>query len=338
MLRNILDSIEKLDIAAPAVEGQSISIMHPEWRGIRSSTENLFDFTLYLGDTETKEEIERFAGIVAATGIKTIVLSGFPSTYTQLVEYLHKANKSIKILCLWHGNFLQSNEEYNWESFKQVARLCEERKIYKWGFVKKGMAEILADRLGINTAFVMNYIKAPVREPKKLGKNEIKIAIWAISMNWRKNPYAMIAAASVIPGVKLYGFGQDSRVSEYVNFFKIPSDIKSSPLPQNKMMDFLRNMHVNLYVTLSECAPMTPLESLTAGSPCLMGPNSHYFEDNDFLRKRLVVQYPDVASEIQKHIEICIEEREDIIKEYIKYAPGYNEMAIQSLKNFLEIS
>jgi len=36
MLKNILDSIEKLDIPTPTLEGQCLSIMHPEWRGIRS--------------------------------------------------------------------------------------------------------------------------------------------------------------------------------------------------------------------------------------------------------------------------------------------------------------
>ena len=119
-----------------------------------------------------------------------------------------------------------------------------------------------------------------------------------------------------------------------MNFFNIPSDIKTKPLPQDKMLDFLATMHVNLYVTMSECAPMTPLESLTAGSPCLIGPNSHYFEDNDYLKERLVVNFPDKASVIHQYIIKCIDEREEIVNEYRKYAKEYNIAAQKYLLIF----
>ena len=138
MFKNILNRLEALELEGSVFYEKSIAIMHPHWRGIRSSTENLFNFTQYLGDTESDEEVRTFAEVIADTGIKTVVLSGFPTTYTQLVGYLNKFDRSIKILCLWHGSFLQSNEEYNWNSFKEVFRLCQEKKIVKWGFVKKG--------------------------------------------------------------------------------------------------------------------------------------------------------------------------------------------------------
>ena len=37
---------------------------------------------------------------------------------------------------------------------------------------------------------------------------------------------------------------------------------------------------VVLYVTFSECAPMLPIESLDAGTICIMGHNHHYFKDS----------------------------------------------------------
>jgi len=94
-------------------------------------------------------------------------------------------------------------------------------------------------------------------------------------------------------------------------------------------------MHVNLYVTLSECSPMLPLESLSAGTPCLIGPTSHLFEDQQYLRSRLVVPYPDRAEIIAKYIEQILEERDQVITEYKKYASGYNEYAKETLTRFL---
>jgi len=96
-------------------------------------------------------------------------------------------------------------------------------------------------------------------------------------------------------------------------------------------------MHLNLNVTLSECAPMVPLESLSLGVPCLLGPTSHYFEDHEYLRSRLVVPMPDSAWSIGNLIAQALEERTEIIEAYRAYAPGYNQRAGDSLARFLEM-
>jgi hypothetical protein len=339
MLKTLLNRLEAHYENNFRVDNKVMAIMHPGWRGIRSSTENLFDYSIYLGDEATGEEIEAFAEFIAEIGIEKVVLSGFPHSYDRLVNKLKKIKPSIKIFCLWHGSFLQSEENYNWQSFKKVSELCKKQKIYKWGFTKKGMAEIIAARLNVRTSFVMNYVKQiPLKASEVYNtNNEIKIAVWAISPNWRKNPFAMIAAASMIPNSKLYGFGQNNRrVAEFIEHFGVKADIKAQPLPQYKMMNFLGQMHVNLYVTMSECAPMTPLESLAAGAPCLIGPNSHYFEDNDYLKEHLIVKYPDKAMSIHENLVKCIENRAEIINEYIKYAPIYNQKARESMNSFIE--
>jgi len=90
-------------------------------------------------------------------------------------------------------------------------------------------------------------------------------------------------------------------------------------------------------VTLSECAPMVPLESLSLGAPCLLGPTSHYFEDDEYLRSRLVVPSPDSAWSISGLIGQALEERTQIVEAYRAYAPGYNQRAGDSLEQFLEM-
>lgn len=95
----------------------------------------------------------------------------------------------------------------------------------------------------------------------------------------------------------------------------------------------LSRMHLNLYVTLSECSPMLPLESLAVGVPCLFGPNSHLFEDHAYLHSRLVVPYPDRSDVIAHMIKQALAEREQIIAEYIVYAPKYNRYCRQLLSD-----
>jgi hypothetical protein len=80
-----------------------------------------------------------------------------------------------------------------------------------------------------------------------------------------------------------------------------------------------------------------PLESLSVGVPCLLGPNSHYFEDCRYLFDRLVVSHPDSAHLISKYANRALEERDAIVAAYQAYAPGYNARALKSLEDFLEI-
>ena len=100
---------------------------------------------------------------------------------------------------------------------------------------------------------------------------------------------------------------------------------------------FLASNAINLYVTLSECAPMLPLESLAEGVPCLFGPNNHFFSDHPYLRSRLMVDIPDSETRIAEYARTAIEERNKIITEYREYALSYNIRAMKSFDDFLEI-
>jgi hypothetical protein len=79
-----------------------------------------------------------------------------------------------------------------------------------------------------------------------------------------------------------------------------------------------------------------PLESLSQGSPCLFGPTSHYFLDEEYLHSRLVVPYPDNSLTIARYIQQALNERDQIIRAYVAYAPDYNRRAFQMLSDFLE--
>jgi hypothetical protein len=138
----------------------AIAVMHPQWRGIRSSTENLFDCCLYVGDSvDDFENLDVFASLLLESGCSKIVFSGFAKSFGPLALHLKKTNSTLLLYCLWHGNFMQSNEEYNWEQFKLVLQMTRAHTIHKWGFVKEGMAEMMEKKFGIKTAFVKNYVK-----------------------------------------------------------------------------------------------------------------------------------------------------------------------------------
>lgn len=313
-----------------------ISIQNPEWQGVSSSAKELFECLLFLKDDLDPIHAERIAVMIEKTECQKIVFNGFPLSYHYLVKAIHRRLPKIKVYAIWHGSFFQSEEDYNWLAFNLVYKLCKDRLIHKWGFVKKGIAEVV-NQMGIPAGFVMNYVKHIPDGPSKPLSGGPHFGVWSATSIWRKNPYAMLAALSLIPNAKVFMVGGNHRAKEFGNLFKLEVNVNSTLIPELEMPVALAKMSVNLYVTLSECAPMLPLESLSVGVPCLIGPTSHFFEDHSYLHSRLVVPYPDRSDIIVKYINRALEERSEIINEYIRYAPEYNRNARETLYDFLEI-
>lgn len=325
--------VEQVKARNPA----AIAVIHPNWLGIRSSTKQLFQTVLEVDENLNAHKVQRITVQLLETGCRNFVFSGFPLPYINLVRNLKIMEPSVKNYAIWHGNFMQSDEEYGWKSLLSLFDLMSDGQIYKLGFVKKGMAEAISARLGLKTGFVLNYIDDIPQGPSTPMSDGCHIGVWNIwSGQWRKLPYAMLVAASLVPGVKIHGSHASARVNEFVRLLNIPADFTGDPIPQAEFPGELKKMHLNLYVTLSECAPMVPLESLSVGAPCLLGPNSHYFEDHEYLKQILVVPFPDRSDVIRDHIERALAERDQIIAQYIEYAREYNALAKRSVREFIE--
>jgi hypothetical protein len=312
-----------------------LSVGHPDWRGIRSSASQLFDQLYFLQDDLDESSGRHYARLFAEAGCPAVVIQGFPKTFRFLVSALEAVVPSIPVYLIWHGNFMQAQQDYAWAAFQLVVQLAREGKIAKLGFVKKGMAEVVAAH-GLPTGFVMNRVRQIPLAPSRPLPDGPHFGIWNIIESWQKPPFAMIAAVSTIPGAVLHSSAVGPRVQEALEFWQVErGQLIDGPIDREDMPARLASMHVNLNVTLSECAPMVPLESLSLGVPSLLGPTSHYFEDHDYLHSRLVVPSPDSAWKISKFIERALEERTEIVEAYRAYAPGYNERAAAALEAFL---
>jgi hypothetical protein len=114
-----------------------------------------------------------------------------------------------------------------------------------------------------------------------------------------------------------------------VNYFS------PGPIPREELHQRIKNTHLSLYLTSSECAPMLPIESLSLGVPCLISPVSHWFEDDEYLHSRLVVPYPERPEIIADYIKQALDEREQIIERFKSYATRYNSWAIEQVQKFL---
>ena len=77
-------------------------------------------------------------------------------------------------------------------------------------------------------------------------------------------------------------------------------------------------MDLNLYVTLSECSPMTPLESISLGVPCIVGPTTTFFDDSPLLRSTLVVPSPEDVGSIKATVDAALRNYDAVAEEIIR--------------------
>jgi hypothetical protein len=77
-------------------------------------------------------------------------------------------------------------------------------------------------------------------------------------------------------------------------------------------------MDINLYVTLSECSPMLPLESISMGVPVLVGPTTTFFDSDPFLRQRLVAASPEDMGCIRRTVEALLADYDAVAEAVIQ--------------------
>lgn len=312
-----------------------LSIGHPEWRGILSASRQLFENVYTIPDNLDRSRGSYFASLIHESGAPSVTIQGFPLSYAHLVKALRKIDPGLPIFVIYHGNYLHVREDYDWKSFKAIKALHDDGDVVRVGFVKYGMAEVMA-AAGMRCSFIMNLARrVPDRESTTLPGGR-HIGIWGQpDWSWKKPPYAMLAALKLVPDVTAHVFNVSPRAQEYGALLGVAADYVLDGVAQDQVPGTMSQMHLNLYVTLTECAPMMPLESLSMGAPCLFGPNSPYFLDNPYLHERLVVPYPEQAESIAACARRALDERTAIIQAYQDYAPGYNQRALAVLDEFL---
>lgn len=349
--------------AAPAVQGAAAKQAHdeahwldemhrkkvkvlalhvPRWLGITNSTNVLFEHTYPFPKSPAIEpyhihdsEIKRQAELILESGVEHLVCSGGDEVHYKLVREVKRRKPEVRCDMLWHGSYVHFGEDYNWKLVQLWTEAAREGLVHTIGTVKKGMEQLFT-QLGCRSKFVMNYVPEIPKQPSKPLAGGPHIGLWSSGENPLKAPYIMIAACKLIPEAVLHGTGFRTRAGEVIDFLKLSvAEIHQAQLPMAELLKAIRQTHLTLYVTFSECCPMLPLESLSVGVPCLIGPTSHLFEDHEYLHGRLVVPYPDRADVIAQFMRRALEERDKIVQEYIRYAPGYNKRARQSVSEFL---
>lgn len=314
------------------VKSDYIVLYNPDWKGVTSSTNELFENLIPLNELYRKKDIKAIAQKIANSNIKQVIFSSFAIGWKDLIIYIKKYNNSIKIKTFWHGSHSQILETYGWERNKEIIQLYREDLINVMGICKESLVEFYKKQ-NLNVKFITNKVEIDNKLLENIKKEQVqnnnnekvKIGLYAAKCSdWRKNMYSQMAAVSLIKNVVLDIVPLDNNAKKFAKLLNVEITGEAKLLSREQLLKRMSKNNVNLYVTFSECAPMLPLESLELGVPCILGNNNHYFKGTE-LEKLLVVNTEDDVEEIKQKIEVAILENEKISK-------LYKEFRIKNLK------
>ncbi len=315
-----------------------IVMYNPDWKGVSSSTTELFENLVSTCEIYRKKDVDLIAEAIIDANIKQVIFSSFAIGWKDLAIKIKELNPNIKIKTFWHGSHSQILEDYGWKRNKEIIELHKKNIVDVMGICKESLLEFYNNQ-GYKAKFITNKVEVEtsnIRENReKDGKT--KIGLYAARCSdWRKNMYSQIAAVSLLDNVVLDIVPLDNNAKKFTKFLNVEITGQSKGVSRKELIERMAQNDVNLYVTFSECAPMLPLESFEVGVPCILGNNNHYFK-NSKLEDLIVVKTEDNVEEIKEKIKIAITKKKEILDLYQDFKTKNLEQEKQNIEDFLRM-
>ncbi|MCD4676555.1 MAG: sulfotransferase [Desulfobacula sp.] len=314
-----------------------ISACHPRWQGVRSATETQNSNILLLPEMNSAADVQQAIELIRPHDPAHVILNGFFDGYDNFARAIRNKLPNTKVYYVHHGSFYQMLEIKNKPNvMARFLRLHREGVFERIGFTKHGMAEVF-NAFGINAYLVLNGLPCCRSKHTRSWNSPVRIFIPATD-HPRKNLYTQLMGAMMIEEIDEVHIIGNLDI-HYLKEARIPLDriVIHPTLSRNTVLDLIDKSTLVLYVTLSECAPMVPLESFVAGVPCLSGANHGLLRDDPFLEKMLVVDHEDDPIYIANAILRVKDNYDQICQSINQFEKKYKEKAIRSLHQFIEI-
>jgi len=248
-----------------------VAVCHPEWRGVKTAA-----FSFRVPVVETVDAAGVAAELVSSArdaGVRTVVVHGFPPGSDVLLSRAAAAGLETRVVL--HSSMAQHGAEAGEARVADaVLGLATTGVVGRVGFVKEGLADSFR-ALGFPASFVPNRVPAlPAFEPIDLGDDQLDVGVFAEPF-WRKNVVTQMGAVALLDGARAHVV----QMPEVAYLGGLPV-VAHGTLPWDDFVRLQGSVDLNLYATLSECFPMTPMESYLAGVPCLVSRTSAVFRDD----------------------------------------------------------
>lgn len=325
-------------------KGQPLVVYAPMWKGVAASTEVLFGasvlrfpyFDSEFPEVDRHSYLESLAQKLASGPGTPIIYSGGSLIHLALAKVVHTLNPQKRQLFMWHGSPAQ------WLDKGQAAHFHMWHKAYVTGIiqgmvtVKPGLHDTLR-QMGIAAWDVFNPIPTlsiPAHRNRHMD-DTIRVGLFSAISSWYKNPHVQLLSLAGRRNVLL---STNISEEEIKNIDLGIKEIKHHHhMPRANFLQLIAQQDLNLYVTNTECSPMTALESWALGVPCIVGPAGDvYSETCPRLGEFLVEPKVDNPTAIAARIDQVLENREEIVALLSEHREHYNIRFRKKMDTLLE--
>ena len=288
----------------PPGDPRVLVVCHPDWRGVRTAAYSFREPTVECDDLDRWGD-EIVAGLRAAD-ITTVVVHGFPPGSGAFVRAAHAAGVGTRVVL--HSSMTQHGAEAGEAAVaNEVLALAGSRSLDRVGFVKAGLAESFT-ALGYPAAYVPNRAPdLPSYERHDVGPG-LNVGIFAEPF-WRKNVVTQLGAVALLDDATAHVMRRPD--VEYLDHLRL---VDHGEIPWEEFVSLQASMDVNLYVTLSECHPLSPIESYLTGIPALMSRTSDVFRSDPVLWDLTTVEIADDPLEIAEATRRLIDRADEAVE------------------------
>lgn len=240
------------------------------WLGIANATKGLFPDSAiaipqwYSNPVFTLKEQSEFCREIINLKFSKVVISGFAPYFFEWIEQL---NSSVEIEVIFHGTISEFHEKSKQALINKMIQFGKQEKIKRFGFVKKGLAEVFNKLYGfecyhqpLNTPVIPENIQKIA-----LDKSKIHIGVFG-GDTFNKNIHNQVIHALLIENTVVHVL--DKSIFSYLQMDeRIIAHGKN--LSRDKFLSILGSMDLNLYMSYNESWGLIAFESEALGVPCI---------------------------------------------------------------------
>ncbi|MGO3713206.1 glycosyltransferase [Alcaligenes aquatilis] len=316
----------------------------PMWKGVAASTESLFGgqalrfpyFDSEFPEVESHSYLDKLAALLADKLRVPLVYSGGSVLHLALAQRLHQLNPQIRQFFMWHGSPAQWVDKGQAAHFQMWHTAYRNGTIQGMVTVKPGL-HLALERIGIRAWDIFNPVPdLPVsRQQSQGGDSTVQIGLFSAISSWYKNPYVQLLAVAGRPDVVLNTNLHEDDVRHMDLGIKAIRHYHHMPRPN--FLQLIAQQDLNLYVTNTECSPMTALESWALGVPCIVGPAGDvYSAVSERLGELLVEPKVDNPTAIAARIDLVLAHRDEIVSLLSQHRANYNALFRQKMDGLLQ--
>jgi glycosyltransferase involved in cell wall biosynthesis len=262
------------------------------------------------------------------SGVEVLVVHGFPAGTGRLLAEARRRGLATQLI-LYSSMAQHGGDAVEAQVVDEAIELVRQGTLGRLGFAKQGQAEAFA-ALGISASFVPNRVpRFPALPRLELGAGHLHVGVFAEPF-WRKNVVTQLGAVALLdhPLAHVIFRPQVSYLAE------LPM-VEHGLLPYDEFIRLQASVDLNLYVSLSEAMPITPLESYAAGVPCLISRTSALFGDDSDLWHLTTVDELDNPLAIARAAQRLLERKEEAVERARRWIQAWDEMAAQRWRDFV---